>query len=149
MQVTTLSTNEAKATAVLAAAAQQPPQQQQEQEHTGQQQSSYPADAVVLAAGVGSPALALQLGLELPLLHKPAAIVMTKPVPTGLVRHMVIGDAVFILQVCTNGATQCALRPCAATLACCDNFVTPKAEHTTSMATPLPERPLCITAVVR
>jgi len=70
------------------------PQQQQQQ----QQQA---ADVVVIAAGVGSVALAAELGYQLPLLSKPAAIVMTQPLQqTQLIRHMIITHTgVFILQV--------------------------------------------------
>jgi glycine/D-amino acid oxidase-like deaminating enzyme len=69
-----------------------------------QQQQRFAADAVVLAAGVGVPDLASQLGYELPLLHKPAAIVLTRALQPGLLRHMLVTDTVFILQV--NGAGQ-------------------------------------------
>jgi glycine/D-amino acid oxidase-like deaminating enzyme len=77
---------------------QQQPQQQPQQQQQ-QQQSSYAADAVVLAAGTGCPQLAGQAGCQLPLLDKPAAIVMTAPMQPGLLKHMVISDTVFMLQV--------------------------------------------------
>ncbi|KAF8061367.1 yurR [Scenedesmus sp. PABB004] len=62
------------------------------------------AGAVVIAAGGGSAALAASLGHELPLLHKPAVVLLTAPLPPGLVRRMVITSgaeqtgSVFILQ---------------------------------------------------
>jgi glycine/D-amino acid oxidase-like deaminating enzyme len=65
-----------------------------------QQQQQYPADAVVLAAGVGTAALCAHLGYKLPLIHKPAAVVMTSPLQPGTLQHMVVTDTVFILQVC-------------------------------------------------
>jgi L-2-hydroxyglutarate oxidase LhgO len=64
-----------------------------------QQQQQYAADVVVVAAGVGSSELCLQLGYRLPLLHKPAAILLTHPVAAGTVRHMLVTDTVFVLQV--------------------------------------------------
>lgn len=66
----------------------------------GQQpQQQLPADVVVLAAGVGTSGLCADLGYTLPLLHKPAAIVMTSPVQPGTLQHMLVTDTVFILQV--------------------------------------------------
>lgn len=63
-----------------------------------QQQQQLPADVVVLAAGVGTPGLCADLGYTLPLLHKPAAIVMTSPLQPGTLQHMLVTDTVFILQ---------------------------------------------------
>ena len=58
------------------------------------------AVVVVLAAGVGVPPLAEQIGgCKVPLLHKPAAILMTDPMEPGLLQHMLITDTVFMLQV--------------------------------------------------
>lgn len=64
------------------------------------QQQHFPADVVVLAAGVGTAELCAQLGYRLPLLHKPAAIVVTSSLTPGTLRHMIVADTVFILQVC-------------------------------------------------
>jgi hypothetical protein len=94
-QVDSMSVTDGKATQVTCSAS-QPPQPQQQQQ---QQQCSYAADAVVLAAGTGCPDLADQAGCQLPLLHKPAAIIMTGPQQAGLLKHMVISDTVFMLQV--------------------------------------------------
>jgi glycine/D-amino acid oxidase-like deaminating enzyme len=91
LQVESLTITNGKATRVTCSTSQS--QQQQ------QQQRSYPADVVVLAAGTGCPALAGQAGYQLPLLDKPAAIVMTAPLQPGLLKHMVISDTVFMLQV--------------------------------------------------
>ena len=78
---------------------QQSPQQPQQQQQQEEEQQEFPADAVVIAAGVAAPDLCDQLGYRLPLLHKPAAIVMTGPLQPGLLRHMVVTDTIFILQV--------------------------------------------------
>jgi glycine/D-amino acid oxidase-like deaminating enzyme len=72
-------------------------------DNAGQQQQQWPVDAVVLAAGVGTAQLCAQLGYKLPLLHKPAAIVLTSPLQPGLLQHMVVTDTVFILQVSAHG----------------------------------------------
>lgn len=58
---------------------------------------------VVLAAGVGTSQLCAQLGYTLPLLHKPAAIVLTSPLAPGLLKQMLVTDTVFILQVGFSG----------------------------------------------
>jgi glycine/D-amino acid oxidase-like deaminating enzyme len=71
-----------------------------------QQQQQHPADAVVIAAGVDTAALCEQLGYHLPLLHKPAAIVITTPLQPGTLQHMVVSDDVFILQVCLYAHTR-------------------------------------------
>ncbi|KAF6256134.1 FAD dependent oxidoreductase [Scenedesmus sp. NREL 46B-D3] len=89
-KVEAITIDDGKATQVACSTSQ--PEQQQ------QQGSSYTADAVVVAAGTGCPELAAQAGCQLPLLHKPAAIVMTSPLQPGLLRHMVISDTVFMLQ---------------------------------------------------
>jgi glycine/D-amino acid oxidase-like deaminating enzyme len=94
-QVESISVVDGKATQVTCSTS-SPQQQQQKQQ---QQQRSYAADAVVLAAGTGCPQLAGQAGCQLPLLDKPAAIVMTAPMQLGLLKHMVISDTVFMLQV--------------------------------------------------
>lgn len=83
----------------------------------GQQQQQFPADVVVLAAGVGTAELCQQLGYRLPLLHKPAAVLLTSPLQPGTLQHMVVTDTVFILQVCCCLAAAAALLP-AARLAC-------------------------------
>jgi hypothetical protein len=72
-----------------------------------QQQQLWPVDVVVLAAGVGTAELCAQLGYKLPLLHKPAAIVLTSPLQPGLLQHMVVTDTVFILQVSAHGLLMC------------------------------------------
>jgi glycine/D-amino acid oxidase-like deaminating enzyme len=66
-----------------------------------QQQQQHEADCVIIAAGVGTADLACQQGYQLPLLHKPAAIVITQPIqPVDLIRHMIVTHTgVFILQV--------------------------------------------------
>lgn len=43
-----------------------------------------PADQVVIAAGIGSPALLAPFGLTLPMLHRPGAILRTRPVALRL-----------------------------------------------------------------
>lgn len=91
-QVERIDTAGGKATSITSSSRDQQPQQQQ-----------LPVDAVVLAAGVGTPELCAQLGYTLPLLHKPAAILLTAPLQPGLLKHMVVTDSVFILQV---GATR-------------------------------------------
>lgn len=63
------------------------------------QQQVHKCDVVVLAAGVGVPPLAVQAGCTVPLSHKPAAVLLTKPLTPGILKHMVITDTVFILQV--------------------------------------------------
>ena len=45
------------------------------------------ADQVVIAAGIGAPALLAPLGLVLPMLHRPGMLLRTKPVPLRL-RHI-------------------------------------------------------------
>lgn len=47
-------------------------------------QGRIPADQVVIAAGTGAPALLAPLGLTLPMLHRPGAILRTAPVPLRL-----------------------------------------------------------------
>lgn len=89
-QVESITITDGKATQVTCSTSQTQQQQQQQ---------SYAADAVVLAAGTGCPELAGQAGCQLQLLHKPAAIVMTAPLQPDLLRHMVISDTVFMLQV--------------------------------------------------
>jgi hypothetical protein len=99
---------------------QEEPQQQQQREHhkpLGPKASAVhfmAADVVVLAAGVGVPSLAEQVGgFKVPLLHKPAAILMTQPLDPGLLQHMIIADTVFMLQVGACIAAQPIVR-CAA-----------------------------------
>jgi glycine/D-amino acid oxidase-like deaminating enzyme len=91
-QVESITVVDGKATQVKCSTSCSQPQQQQ-------QQCSYAADAVVLAAGTRCPQLAGQAGCQLPLLEKPAAVVMTAPMQLGLLKHMVISDTVFMLQV--------------------------------------------------
>jgi glycine/D-amino acid oxidase-like deaminating enzyme len=90
VQVQSITITDGRATQVTCTTSQSQQQQQQQ---------SVAADAVVLAAGTGCPELAGQAGYQLQLLNKPAAIVMTAPLQPGLLKHMVISDTVFILQV--------------------------------------------------
>ncbi|MGL4278818.1 MAG: NAD(P)/FAD-dependent oxidoreductase [Albidovulum sp.] len=55
------------------------------------------ADRVVLAAGTGTPELIAPLGLALPMLHRPAVIVRTQPLPP-LLSHILVTPAMEIRQ---------------------------------------------------
>lgn len=89
MQVACITTEGGKATCVTSSS----------RGSSEKQQQQWPVDAVVLAAGVDTAELCAQFGYKLPLLHKPAAIVLTSPLQPGLLQHMVVTDTVFILQV--------------------------------------------------
>jgi D-hydroxyproline dehydrogenase subunit beta len=56
-----------------------------------------PADGIVLAAGTGTPDLLAPLGLTLPMLHRPAVIVRTHPLPP-LLNHILVTPAMEIRQ---------------------------------------------------
>lgn len=59
----------------------------------------YAADTVVLCNGVGIPPLAAHAGVQVPLLHKPAVVAYTEPLPgPRLVRHMLCSHDAFVLQ---------------------------------------------------
>lgn len=116
LQVQTLVRDADRVTAVSSCSSSSSSSSQLSQpEHQSRQQQQFPADVVVLAAGVGTSELCQQLGYRLPLLHKPAAILLTRPLQPGILQHMVVTDTVFILQVrCSCSA---ALLP-SAPLAC-------------------------------
>lgn len=97
LQVETLVRDGNRVTAVSSSSSSS--SQLSQPEHQPQQQQQFPADVVVLAAGVGTSELCQQLGYRLPLLHKPAAILLTRPLQPGTLQHMVVTDTVFILQV--------------------------------------------------
>lgn len=107
-QVQTLVRDGDRVTAVNSSSSSRQPSQSDKQQQ--QQQQQFPADVVVLAAGVGTAELCEQLGYRLPLLHKPAAILLTSPLQRGTLQHMVVTDTVFILQrsdgSCLIGETQ-------------------------------------------
>ncbi|WP_276610410.1 NAD(P)/FAD-dependent oxidoreductase, partial [Kineococcus indalonis] len=56
-----------------------------------------PADAVVLSAGVGTPALCAPLGLDLPVVPSPAVLVRASA-PAGLVRTLVAAPHLEVRQ---------------------------------------------------
>ncbi|KAG2422809.1 hypothetical protein HXX76_015756 [Chlamydomonas incerta] len=61
--------------------------------------SYHAADVVVLAAGVACGPLAAGAGVEVPLLHKPAVIALTQPLPgPPLTRHLLSSEEVFAFQ---------------------------------------------------
>ncbi|KAG2447448.1 hypothetical protein HYH02_007773 [Chlamydomonas schloesseri] len=96
------------------AADQQEQQQQQQQEHGWRQAGSgrrrvtgvvtadgrvHGADVVVLAAGAACGPLAAGAGVQVPLLHKPAVIALTQPLPgPPLTRHLLSSEEVFAFQ---------------------------------------------------
>ncbi|MEL6648886.1 MAG: FAD-dependent oxidoreductase [Pseudomonadota bacterium] len=66
------------------------------------------ADGVLIAAGVGSRALAGLLGLDLPMLHRPALVIKTAPVPP-ILSHILVSDAGEVRQLPCGALTMPAV----------------------------------------
>ncbi|KAG1663017.1 hypothetical protein FOA52_016032 [Chlamydomonas sp. UWO 241] len=60
--------------------------------------TDFDADVVVLACGTGVPVLAGQLGLQVPLLRKPARVAYTSTLPPGTLSCMLCSPRVFLVQ---------------------------------------------------
>ena len=72
-------------------------------------QGDYPAEFVVLAAGLGAPALAEPLGAEVPLTHKPGTVnILTPPSKQLLSRILVTGGALQLLRYHTEMSACCS-----------------------------------------
>lgn len=56
------------------------------------------ADMVLIAAGVASKPLATRLGFDLPMLHRPALVIKTTPVPR-ILDHILVSDAGEVRQL--------------------------------------------------